>query len=156
MTAQSPANEFLPNLQRSASNALAPLQRELHRMFDQVGEGWHALTDLPLSPKMDVRLTKERVEVSMELPGIDQNDVRIDVDGDIITISGEKKSERQVNDESYRLTERSYGAFSRSFVLPPHVDVEKMEALMKDGVLTLTAPRDGLQMVKTIPIKSAK
>lgn len=156
MTVQSPTRQFLPSLQRSAGHALAPLQRELNRLFDDFGEGWQALTEIPLSPKMDVRFTKDRVEVALELPGIAQEDIKVDVDGDVLTVSGEKKSEKETKDETYRICERSYGAFSRSFVLPPHVDIAKMEAVVKDGVLTVSAPRDGAGTTKTIEIRSAK
>jgi len=156
MTAQPQARHFLPTLQRSATTALTPLQRELSRLFEDFSEGWQGLTYAPIMPKMDVRYANDQVEVTVELPGIDQADIKIAFDNDVLTISGEKKSAKETKDENYRLSERSYGAFSRSIAMPANIDAEKIDAVMKDGILTIRAPRSGEGSAKTIKIQSAK
>lgn len=101
-----------------ALTVLAPLQREFDRLFDQLGAGWSNLGAVELAPRMDVRDTKEGFEITLELAGIDQADVKIAVEDDLLTISGEKKTEKETKAEGYRLSKRSYGSFSRSITLP--------------------------------------
>ena len=154
MTVQPPVNQFLPTLQRSAANVFAPVQREFDRLFEQLGTGWQTFSDLELMPRMDVRDTRDSLEITVELPGIAQEDVKIAVDDDLLTISGEKKAQKDVKQESYRLSERTYGAFSRSITLPGNVDVDKVTATMANGVLKLVAPKTAAAQSKTIEIKS--
>ena len=86
---------------------------------------------------------------------IARDDVKIEMADDVLTISGEKKSEKEDKEGDYRVSERSYGAFSRSVVLPSGVDAENIEADLRDGVLTIKAPRNGKARTKTIAIKPA-
>lgn len=139
-----------------ARTVLAPIQREFDRLFDQLGAGWSSLGEVELAPRMDVRDTKEGLEITLELPGIDQADVKIAVEDDLLTISGEKKTEKETKAEDYRLSERSYGSFSRSISLPRTVDPAKIQATMKHGVLKLTAPKNGSAQPKTIEIRPAE
>lgn len=156
MTAQPPAKQFLPTLQRSATNAFAPIQRQFNRLFDELGAGWTAFADFDLAPRMDVTETRDAVEMTVELPGLTQDDVTISVEDDRLTVSGEKKAEKETREGDYRVSERSYGAFSRSITLPRSVDAGKIKASMADGVLTITAPKNGGVATKTIKIQSAK
>lgn len=156
MTAQPGANQFLPSLQRSATTALAPVQREFNRLFDDLATGWNTFTELQLMPRMDVQETKSAVELTVELPGISLNDVKIEFEDDILTISGEKKSEKETKEKNCRVSERTYGVFSRSIALPRNVDGDKIKASMSDGVLTITAPKTGVSTAKSIMIQSSK
>jgi len=156
MTVQPPGSQFLPTLQRSATNVFAPIQREFDRLFEHLGTSWNAFTEMELAPRMDVRDTKEGLEITVELPGIAQEDVKISVDDDILTISGEKKSQKETKEEGYRLSERTYGSFSRSISLPSSVDADKIKASMENGVLTLVAPKSATARSKTIKIQGAK
>ena len=81
--------------------------------------------------------------VSVELPGIDPKNVDIDLTGNLLTIIGEKREEREEEkqEKHYHLSERRYGSFSRSFTLPETVAQDRITAAMKDGVLTLTLPK---------------
>ena len=133
-----------------------PIQREFDRLFDQMGAGWSAMTDFQLMPRMDVRDTKDGYEITAELPGIAEDDVKIAIEGDVLTISGEKKSEKETKEDDYRLSERTYGAFSRSITLPHGVDPEKLTASMGDGILKLVAPKSPNVKAKTIKIQPAK
>lgn len=125
---------------------MAGLQRELNRAF----EGFLSRFDQTVSelgafggsgPRADMVETATGVEVTVELPGVDQDAVDVSVTEDMLTIRGEKKVERQDEKTGYVLSERSYGAFSRSIALPRGVDPDKAEAQFKNGLLTITLPR---------------
>jgi HSP20 family protein len=156
MTLQPPSKHFMPGLQRSASNVFAPVQREFDRFLDQIATGWESFGELDLSPRMDVQDKKDAVEIDIELPGLTRKDVEIAVEDDILTVSGEKKAERETKDDSYRICERSYGAFSRSISLPRSVDADRISATMANGVLKIVAPKDGAAVSKKIAIQPAK
>jgi HSP20 family protein len=92
------------------------------------------------SPKIDVTEDEKAIHVNAELPGLDEKDIDISLSSDSITISGEKKEETESKGENYYCSERSYGSFTR--VLPiEHVDVDKVEAAFKKGVLNITLPK---------------
>lgn len=154
MTDKTPAKDLLPTLQRTATSAFAPLQRELNRFFEELGDGFGALTDLKLSPRIDAVDTDKGLEVTVELPGLKKDDVKITAEDDMLTISGEKKSEHETKEDNYRMVERSYGQFSRSIYLPRSLEPAKISAAMSDGVLKIFVPkREGAQ-TKTIEIQS--
>lgn len=156
MTAHTPTKDLLPRLQRSATQALMPLQREMSRFFEEFGEGWDTLSGARPAPCMDAVETKAGMEITLELPGLSREDVAISVDDDMLTVSGEKKSEHETKDRNYRLIERSYGQFSRSFYLPRSFDGAKVKATMADGVLKIVAPRRPESAgAKTIAIQPA-
>lgn len=100
----------------------------MSRMFGEEGT---------IVPKLDVAETAEKLEVSVELPGMDEKDVEVSVQDGVLTIKGEKKSETEEKDKTFHRVERSYGSFSRSFTLPPNVDDESGTADFKKGVLTV-------------------
>ena len=147
MTAQTPVKPAQSAVHRSAISAFAPIQREFDRLFDRLADGWGD------SPRMDIRNTDQGLEITVELPGIDRKDVKLAVEDGVLTISGEKKTETETREADYRLSERSYGSFSRSIALPSGVAADKIEASMRDGVLTLTAPRSDQTKPRTIEIQ---
>jgi HSP20 family protein len=132
---------MLPRLQRSATSLFAPLQRDINRFFEELGDGWDTFSSLRLSPQMDAIETKDGYEFSFELPGLTQDDVKVAVEDGLLTVSGEKKAEAESKDRNYRLVERTYGEFSRAVRLPSSVDAGRITASMKDGVLRVQAPR---------------
>jgi HSP20 family protein len=156
MTAQPPARQFLPTLQRSATSAFAPIQREFNRLFDELGDSWTAFNEIELAPRMDLREDEKSVELTVELPGLTQADIKIAIEDDVLTISGEKKAEKETTEGSVRISERSYGAFSRSVSLPRSVEANRIKATMADGVLKIVAPKDGSAVSRTIEIQPAK
>ena len=106
-------------------------------------------------PSLEVHDTNGKVTITAELPGVEEKDIDISVDDQMLTISGEKKSEVEEKEgESYR-SERSYGKFSRSLSLPFSIDPGKVEARFDKGVLklTITKPAEAAAKVKKIPIK---
>jgi len=94
-------------------------------------------------PTAEVAEKENEYVVTVELPGIDQKNVDINITGDLLTIKGEKREEKEEErkEKHYHLSERRYGSFSRSFTLPEKVARDKITAAMKDGVLTLTLPK---------------
>ena len=154
MTVQTPKT-LVPHVQRPGGNFFAPIQREFDRLFDQLGAGWTGFSELDVTPRMDIQETTDRIEITAELPGIQQKDVRIALTDNQLTISGEKSAEKETRQQDYRLSERSYGAFSRTITLPTGVDAENIKATMADGVLKLVAPKSPSAQAKSIPIESA-
>ncbi|MCP3985092.1 MAG: Hsp20/alpha crystallin family protein [bacterium] len=105
-------------------------------------------------PAVDVNESDLAFVVTAELPGAKSEDITVEGHGDLLTIRGEKRSERDEKDEHRRLIERSYGSFSRSFTLPPTADGDRVEADFKDGVLTITIPKQEEHKPRTVPIRS--
>jgi HSP20 family protein len=135
------------------------LQHEMNRLFDE------AFTRFPsfgssfaadVSPRIDICETDRALEVEAELPGVSENDVDIELADNVLTIRGEKRSEKQDKGKNgYQYMERSYGSFSRSIPLPFEVDSNKVDASFKDGVLKLTLPKppEAQRRTKKIEIK---
>lgn len=117
------------------------LHREVNRLFDDSFRGMARGPggNRALAPSIDVIETDDGLELTAELPGVAEDDIDLRVDGDILTISGEKRNERK--DERNRLVERSYGSFTRSIQLPFIPDSNKVEADCDRGVLTIKLPR---------------
>lgn len=106
-----------------------------------------------ISPRMDVAERAECYQVSIELPGMDEKDVAVKVQGDMLTIAGEKKAERTEDSGARHLTERSYGSFVRSVRLPDDADADAIKADYAKGVLTVSLPkRPGGKAEKKIEI----
>ena len=97
------------------------------------GEGW--------GPRVDIREHGNAIVIEAEVPGADRDSLKLEVKDGVLTLKGEKRSERQEEGEGVYRAERSYGAFVRKFSLPEEVDGEKIEAVYKDGVLTVTLPK---------------
>ena len=93
------------------------------------------------SPQSDAAATEEHYEINLELPGVALEDIRIDTHDNNLTVHGEKRTEREEKGKTYFFSERSFGAFQRSFRLPPDVEADRITAEFKDGVLTIRAPK---------------
>ena len=96
-----------------------------------------------LSPRIDVAESKDAIDITAELPGVDEKDVDVTLVDDVLTIRGEKKSEReeQDKDKNWHVVERSYGSFSRAIPLPFEPDATKVEAKFDKGVLRIRLPK---------------
>ena len=135
------------------------LRREMDRLWDDffgpARRAFRPLGEPEWAPAVDVSEAPDKVVVKAEVPGMEAKDINISLSGDILTIKGEKKSEREEKKENYHLVERSYGSFSRSLRLPAAVDANKIEAVYKKGVLTITCPKKEEAKPKAIEIKTA-
>ena len=118
-------------------------RREMDNLFDRFFNTAAGPTAVGLQPVVDVRETDHSLEVVAELPGIRSDDVEVNLENNVLTISGEKKQETSEGSEeaSYHLIERSYGRFERSFTLPRTVDTSKVKAQFENGVLTVSLPK---------------
>jgi HSP20 family protein len=96
-----------------------------------------------LTPQIDISETDREVQIAAELPGMSADDIEVRLDDGVLTIHGEKRSERKNDKQEYHLAERSYGTFSRYVRLPFSVDPEQVQATFKDGVLTVVVPKPG-------------
>ncbi len=104
-------------------------------------------------PAFDIAETDDHFNVKADLPGIDPKDLDINLTGNVLTIRGEKKEEREDHKERYHFTERRFGSFSRSFMLPADVKEDGIEASYKEGVLRVNIPKSERAKQKKIPIK---
>jgi len=93
------------------------------------------------TPKVNTREGKEAYHIEVELPGIKKEEVDVKVDGNVLTISGERNLRDEVKEEDYHKVESFYGKFSRSFTLPERVDVENIHAESADGLLEVVIPK---------------
>ncbi len=125
---------------------LLALQDQLFRTFDSAYRGGRSEDHLPAAaatwqPLVDVFEDAEGITLKVELPEVDAKDVEIQVEGNSLTLKGERKLEKEDKREGYHRIERTYGAFSRTFTLPNTVDVEHITAESKDGVLRVFLPK---------------
>ena len=121
-------------------------QREVNRAFDEVFRGFPAMGRGAaglggFAPNLDVRETEQGLEVSAELPGMSEEDIDLRLEGDLLTLSGEKKDERTQEQGGLHLTERSFGRFQRAFRLPFQPNPEQVQAQFEKGVLRITLPK---------------
>ena len=129
------------------------LRNEMDRVFDSFRWPGYGSTDL--SPRVDVSETDKELDIDAELPGLDDKDIDVTLHRGVLTIRGEKKSEREERDKNYRLSERSYGSFSRSIELPFDADPGKVSAKFEKGVLHIAIPKPPEAAAKStkIPVK---
>lgn len=106
-----------------------------------------------LSPAVDVRETEESYVVTAELPGVDKDDISVEIHDDVLSIRGEKRSEREGEKDKRHWVERSYGAFSRSIRVPSGLDDSNLKASFKDGVLTIEIPKPEERKPRTVTIR---
>jgi HSP20 family protein len=141
-------------LYRTSFNApVFGLRREIDRLFEDTfggREGGSAWT-----PAVDIKENQNELTLDVELPGINPENVEITSDNGVLTIRGEKHSERKEDDDArYHVVERSYGSFTRSFQLPNGIDDSRIEATCNNGILSIHIPKAALPQPKKIEIKS--
>jgi HSP20 family protein len=120
----------------------ATLQEQVNRLFGDVLDHSRAESNLTSwAPAVDIYETEHELVVKADLPEVDPKDLDIRVENNVVTIRGERKFEKRVNEENYLRVERAYGAFSRSFSLANTVHSEAIKAEYQNGVLTLTVPK---------------
>ena len=105
------------------------------------------------TPAFDVSETDQAIVLEADLPGMTDQDVKVMIHEGVLTVSGEKKFESETKEKNYHRVERRYGSFSRAFTLPETVNVEKVEARVKNGVLTVSLPKTEAAKPKTIDVK---
>ena len=121
---------------------VASLQGQINRLFNEAFDRSSGEANLTTwAPAVDIYETEQALVVKADLPDVKPEDLDIRVENNILTIRGERKFEKKVNEENYLRVERAYGSFSRSFSLSNTVNTEAIKAEYKDGVLNLTVPK---------------
>ena len=143
-------------------DSFGTMQQQMNRIFDDFfrgpglepfgafQEGWDAF-----SPRVDVIENEKEITVSVELPGMEEEDIDVALAQRSLTISGEKRHEKEEKGQNYLRSERSYGSFKRSIPLSSEVDAGKAQAAFRNGVLTVTLPRkEKVETRKRITVKA--
>jgi HSP20 family protein len=131
------------------------LDRVFEGLWRGLGASGASLAPTGFAPRIDILEREGEYLVTAELPGLEEKDVHIEVNGNVLTISGEKAAEHADERSGVRWSERSYGSFRRSLQLPVDVAAEKASAAFKSGVLTVTLPKAEHARVRSIPVTSS-
>ncbi|HIP77382.1 MAG TPA: Hsp20/alpha crystallin family protein [Kiloniellaceae bacterium] len=131
-----------------AASSISDLHREVDRVFDDFWRGFGRPSlfagnseAMSFDIRVDTSEDDKAYHVTAELPGMTEKDVEVTFADNRLTISGEKKEEREVKEENYHRRERSFGSFRRSFTLPGDIDEAKIAATFKDGVMSVDLPK---------------
>jgi HSP20 family protein len=135
------------------------MQQELNRTFGQNRRGLASdssddLTSAIWAPPVDLAYRDGNLEVSVELPGVNDADIQVQINDDVLVIQGERRVERDENDGGIRRIERQYGQFYRAIALPDGADVERATAESQNGVLRIRIPIAQSQM-RQIPVQAS-
>ena len=132
------------------------LQREVNRLFDSL------TSDMPsfsgsgaFIPPAEIYETPDAIHLKLEIPGINANDLEVQVSADVVSISGERKSESITEEKGMKRTEFRYGSFQRVFQLPARVQNERVTADYKDGILSLVLPKAEAEKTKVVKVNVA-
>ena len=112
---------------------------------EEMGTSW--------APRTDVHETEKDFVIDVELPGIDKKDIKAEVKNDVLTISGERKVQRETKEKGYRSIERHFGRFERSFALPETIKAENISAKYHNGVMSLTLPKTEKALPREINVE---
>lgn len=130
------------------TQALSKLGERMPSMFDDFFKPWNEWFDnggfmgrTMNIPAVNITEQKDSYQVSLAAPGLKKEDFKIDVDGNMLTISSEKEENKEEKDKKFTRKEYSYSSFSRSFTLPEEINKEKIEASYEDGLLKIALPR---------------
>lgn len=156
-----------PSRRGLLSNPLVGLHKEVDRLFDDFMSDFRPRrpgirlwdeNDAEVVPKVDVSETDKEVQVTADLPGIDEKDIEVTLSDGVLTIKGERKAETEEKDEkkSFHRIERSYGLYQRSIALPAEVEEDKIKADFAKGVLTIKMLKSAkaTSRVKKISVKA--
>jgi HSP20 family protein len=131
------------------------LARSMDRLLENDWRGGAAAASAAFVPRLEVVEHDGEYLVTAELPGIEEKDLHLEVHGKVLTLRGEKRSERSGESEGRTWTERSYGEFRRAVELPADVQGDKASASFKNGVLAITLPKSDASKVRSIPVTPA-
>ncbi len=141
---------------------LTSLQRQMNHLFDNFfgRTTWmpfeENLNNWEFGPPADNYEDDQKLIFKVEVPGIDEKDVKVGVENNVLTVRGERRLGKDVKEENFRRKERHYGAFFRSFTLPASVDPDKVEANYTHGMLTIEMPKRAEAKAKLIKVNIPK
>lgn len=133
----------------------APLREEMNELISRFGGdgngGWFSDVQVP---SMDLSENDKQIEVKMDVPGLKSEELQIELQGNTLIVSGEHKEEKETKEKSFHRVERSIGKVYRAVTLPCPVEQGTVDAVCRDGVLTVTLPKVEAACAKKIPVKS--
>jgi HSP20 family protein len=129
---------------------LGPLDRLLEQLTQASSNGVGNIV-----PKIEVVENDKSIELTAEMPGLQEGDVEISLVDNVLTIRGEKRAERERDEQNYHVTERVYGSFYRAIELPAGIDPSRVEASMSNGVLKVFIPKPAHSETQRIEVKKA-
>ncbi len=133
---ESPVKKEAAMVEKSHTSGWWPSLYEPLRQFGERVADW-------VAPRSEAKASAGAYEITLELPGVKQDDIEIALHEGVLTVKGEKRAERREEGEDYFFSEREYGRFQRSFRLPPDADGENIGATFSDGVLRISVPKRG-------------
>ena len=135
---------------------LEDVSKHLNRIFGRtparIEPDRELLTMADWTPSVDITETDTAYMIKGEIPGVDKENVKVTIEDGMVTISGERKQEKEEKDKKFHRIERSYGSFMRSFRLPDNVDESAVKAEFKDGMINVTLPKSGKTKAKLINV----
>lgn len=154
---------------RPATDPWQSFRSEFDRLFDRFGgfgmPSMRRMFDLAPAassfsfnvPAVDVTEDDKAYKIAAELPGLEEKDIEVSLTGDLLTLKGEKRQEKEEKNKNWYVSERAYGSFQRAFELPEGVDRDKIGAEFAKGVLTITLPKsaEAQKQQKKIDVKAA-
>jgi HSP20 family protein len=141
-----------PRMLRRPFRDLPRMEREMEDLFGRFEWPWR--TERGSAPTIDMVDAKDEIVLRADLPGLDDKSIDVTVQDGAVTISGERKEEKEEKKEDYYYAERTYGAFSRTVMLPTGVDADKVKATFKKGVLEVHLPKSREAKGRKIDIKA--
>jgi len=131
---------------------------EVEKAFDEAwtSEKAPAVAETKFAPPVEVQETQDYFLLSLDLPGVSEKDIRIDMHDGRLSISGERRSEQKESSGQFRRVERSYGRFERAFQLPVQVQEDKVQARFENGVLEIMIPKSEQSKARTIQVETGK
>lgn len=158
-----PWRRSVGNHKAIADSPLMSLQQEMNEVFDRFFEGfglepfdwnWNGGNGL-MRPRVDVAETDDEIVVTAELPGVDEKDIEVSVEDHALTLSGERREEKESRERGYHRREQMYGAFRRTIPLPTGADPDRVSATFKRGVLTVSIGKAESGKRRRIPVQAA-
>jgi HSP20 family protein len=136
---------------------LSYLINKVNKLFEEIVNTGRVTAqkteDGSFSPLIDIYETENELVIAAEIPGVSDKDISITVNDNILTLEGERRLEKNIQEERYRRIERIYGPFKKSFALTDNINAEQVEAQLKDGVLYVHLPKKSLSPNKVIEIE---
>lgn len=126
---------------------------EIARLHGDLSRNW-GTSQPAFQPAVDIYEEEDAIVLKAEVPGMTSDEIEVNVEKNVLSLSGERRLENEEKREGYHRVERSYGAFTRSFVLPENVDGENIDANLEGGVLTLRLPKKPQAERKRIEVRS--
>ncbi|MDE1464421.1 Hsp20/alpha crystallin family protein [Spartinivicinus poritis] len=147
------------------TNPLVQFHKEVDRLFDSMFKGvglpsfseeWSRMPNSLFKPSVDISAKDKEYVISVEVPGVDEKDIKLEMRDNTLIISGEKKHKKEEKEEHHYRVERSYGKFQRMLAIPEDANADEIRASFKNGVLSIKLPRKELPESKTKKIEIKK